>query len=111
MFGKKHSTDGQFSGGDEYASLCRVIDSGGGVYKRILECRQMAVSLNRLFPTDLPQDAERVLDHLAYLDGWLLHLATRLPPEGGPRQMMVEEVAAGDRKQIYRNTHWVAGGD
>jgi len=95
----------------EYDSLCRAIDTGGGVYKRILECRQMAESLNRLFPTDLPQDAERVLDHLAHLDGWLLHLATKLPPEDGPHQMMVEEVAAGDRKKIYRNNHWVAFGD
>lgn len=96
---------------DEYQALCRAIDSGGGVYKRILECRQMAESLNALFPSALPQGAETLLDHLAYLDGWLLQVATKLPPEDRHRNLVAEEVAAGDRKKIYRNNHWVAFAD
>lgn len=111
MSGKKHSADGQSRDCDEFDSLCRVIDSGGGVYKRILECRQMAESLTSLFPSDLPPDAEKILDHLAYLDGWLLHLATRLPSVDSSHQVMEKEVAVGNRKQIYRNTHWVAFGE
>lgn len=96
---------------DEYQSLCRAINSGGGAYKRILECRQMATILNSLFPSTLPHSAETLLDHLAFLDGWLLHLATKLPPEYSPRELMAEEVASGDRKAIYRNNHWVSGAD
>lgn len=111
MSGEKHYADGQSRGCAEYASLCRVIDSGGGVYKRILECRQMAENLTSLFPSDLPPDAENILDHLAYLDGWLLHLATLLPSKDSPHHMMEKEVAAGNRQQIYRNNHWVASGD
>lgn len=92
---------------DEYQSLCRAIGSGG-VYKRILECRQMAENINSLFPSDLPDDAQKLLDHLAFLDGWLLHLADKLPPEDHCRNTMVGEVQSGDRKSIYRNNYWVA---
>ncbi|TNL06123.1 hypothetical protein CYD30_20705, partial [Kosakonia cowanii] len=96
---------------DEYQSLYIALDSGGGIFKRILECREMAASLNSLFPSTLPHCAETLLDHLAYLDGWLLQVAARLPPEYSQRNLVAEEVAAGDRKKIYRNNHWVAFGD
>ncbi|EBC8304198.1 hypothetical protein LWJ10_003965 [Salmonella enterica] len=45
-------------------------NGGGGPYKRIIECREIAKSVNAL-----PDDERRVLLHrLAYIDAWLNRL-------------------------------------
>lgn len=77
---------------------------GGEIYKRILECREMAASVRRI--TTPGSDQSSLLDHLAYMDGWLLHLANALPLTGYIRQML-QAVLNGDIAGIYEGEHWL----
>ncbi|MDF9722716.1 hypothetical protein P4S07_023435 [Serratia marcescens] len=79
--------------------------SGCGIYKRILECREMAERVRRLMSSGDCADSQMLLDHLAYMDGWLRHLASTLPQDVNSRHL-VHAVMDGDVQDIYRGTHW-----
>ena len=56
-------------------------DGGGGPYKRILECREVAQSVSAL-----PGDERRVVLHrLAYIDAWLNRLIPLMTEGMKPR--------------------------
>lgn len=56
-------------------------DGGGGPYKRIIECREIAKSV-----TTLPDDERRVVLHrLAYIDAWLNRLIPLMTERMKPR--------------------------
>lgn len=78
---------------------------GGEVYKRILECREMAAWVRRI--TAPGSDQSCLLDHLAYMDGWLLHLANELALTGYIRQML-QAVLKDDVTELYGGGHWLA---
>jgi hypothetical protein len=78
---------------------------GGEIYKRILECREMAASVRRI--TTPGSDQSSLLDHLAYMDGWLLHLANALPLTGYIRQML-QAVLKEEVAELYDGGHWLA---
>lgn len=78
---------------------------GGEVYKRILECREMAARVRRI--TTPGSDQSSLLDHLAYMDGWLLHLANELALTGYIRQML-QAVLKDDVNELYGGGHWLA---
>lgn len=82
---------------------------GSGIYKRILECREMAERVRRLMPSDACRDSHMLLDHLAYMDGWLRYLASTLPQNANSRYL-ANAVMDGDVQDIYRGTYWVTVG-
>lgn len=82
---------------------------GSGIYKRILECREMAERVRRLMPSEACRDSHMLLDHLAYMDGWLRYLASTLPQDAHSRHL-VNAVMDGDVQDIYRGTYWVTVG-
>ncbi len=83
--------------------------SGSGIYKRILECREMAERVRSLMLSGDCHDGHVLLDHLAYMDGWLRHLASTLPQDAHSRHL-INAVMEGDLHDIYRGTHWAAHG-
>lgn len=83
--------------------------SGSGIYKRILECREMAERVRHLMPSGDCRDGHMLLDHLAYMDGWLRHLASTLSQDANSRHL-INAVMDGDVQEIYRGTYWVTVG-
>lgn len=52
-------------------------------------------------------DQSSLLDHLAYMDGWLLHLANALPLTRYIRQML-QAVLQEEVAELYDGGHWLA---
>lgn len=89
----------------ELGRLRSAAGEGEEVYKRILECREMAARVRRI--TTPGSDQSSLLDHLAYMDGWLLHLANELALTGYIRSML-QEVSKGDVTELYGGGHWLS---
>lgn len=89
---------------ESLGQLRSAAEVGGGIYKRILECREMAEGVRRM--TTPGSDQRRLLDHLVYMDGWLLQLANALPLTGHTRQIL-QAVLNGDVAGIYEGEHWL----
>lgn len=74
-------------------------DGGGGPYKRIMECREIAKSV-----TALPAEERRmVLHRLAYIDTWLSSLIPLLSDTMPPRDKEAWDYALNDTpaEQVY----------
>ncbi|MGE4995740.1 hypothetical protein AB8896_21000 [Yersinia enterocolitica] len=85
---------------DSLAGIQIAAGSGSGIYKRILECREMAERVRRLMPLTPCHDSYMLLDHLSYMDSWLTHLAMALPQD--PDTLPLKQwVLAGDATLIY----------
>lgn len=85
---------------DSLAGIQVAAGSGSGIYKRILECREMAERVRRLMPPTPCHDSYMLLDHLSYMDSWLTHLAMTLPQD--PNALPLKQwVLAGDASLIY----------
>ncbi|MDR5020224.1 hypothetical protein RF657_17795 [Yersinia rochesterensis] len=85
---------------DSLAGIQVAAGSGSGIYKRILECREMAERVRRLMPSASCRDSLMLLDHLAYMDGWLTHLATTLPLDINAG-LLEKTALAGNVAMIY----------
>lgn len=86
------------------SQLRSAAEVGGGIYKRILECREMAAGVRRI--TTPGSDQSSLTDHLAYMDGWLLQLANALPLTGHIH--MLPAVLKDDVTRLYDGGHWLA---
>lgn len=71
-----------------------------GVYKRIIECREMAERVRRLMPSPPCHDSYELLDKLSTMDDWLTRLALTLPQD--PQTFPLKQWAlTGDNTQTY----------
>lgn len=91
---------------EELRTIRDAASGGGGIYKRILECREMAEYVRRLMPVGKSHDGYRLLDHLAYMDGWLRYLAATLPQDPHSH-LLARAVKEGDVARLYHGTYWV----
>ncbi|QKJ09347.1 hypothetical protein [Yersinia massiliensis] len=85
---------------DELECILAAAKNGSGIYKRILECREMAERVRRLMPSTSCRDSLMLLDHLAYMDGWLTHLAKTLPLDTNAG-LLEKTALAGNVAMIY----------
>lgn len=85
----------------ELMAIRQAASAKGGIYKCILECREVAHELR----ADQDGHSPYLFDKLALIDSLLSTLAALLPPQDEARPT-ARMVAAGDVQEIYRGTQW-----
>ncbi|WP_262216152.1 hypothetical protein [Serratia ficaria] len=89
---------------DQLQAIRGAVDVGGGIYKRILECREMADNVRRLGGAVACHESMMLLDHLAFFDGWLLHLANHMTRTPVYQKHLERAVRVGDVSVIYQGS-------
>ncbi|WP_368927304.1 hypothetical protein [Serratia marcescens] len=89
----------------ELMAIRKAASANGGIYKCILECRELAHELREQLPADQDGHSPYLFDKLALIDSLLSTLAALLPPQDEARPT-ARMVAAGDVQEIYRGTQW-----
>ena len=84
----------------ELMAIRQAASAHGGVYKCILECREVAHALREHLPAGQPGDCAYLFDKLALIDSLLNRLAALLPPQDEARHT-ARIVAAQDAQALY----------
>jgi hypothetical protein len=90
----------------ELMAIRLAASARGGIYKCILECREVAHALREHLPDEQQDRSPHLLDKLALIDTLLNNLAALLPPQDEARPA-ARMVADGDVQDIYRGTQWM----